>query len=387
MSAPFANPRAQVLIGKETLNLKDKHRPKIEKGASTLFDSFTNKSLFMGVSVELTTDKLSQAEVTFADEDFALLDSFTRDDGVRPLAASVYLGYGEQMGEPVFDGLLAAVEHQNAATTLCFYDRSLRMKLEEKTEYHKGLDTDVMRKLVERNGLKFELVSKTVKGLPLKADMQQAETDWDYLMGLTKDAGLVVWVRGNTLFAARPARVGEPVLTLPERSQIKLTGEQLRYEMPENAGSPASVEVRYRGKGGRRGSGFSIKKGRGRKKIILRDSITELSKTEAQRRAQAIYDLESEPAFTCQVSTLFIPSTRNVMARDTVFLVNRGELFSGLYLVDAVHYDFGPGNLTVDFDLVRDALSCAELLQIPNAQDIYPGTWKRCQERQRRVRG
>ena len=381
------DPHAQILIGEETLNLANKRKPIVEEGAFTLFfDSFTDKSFFTGVSVELTTDKTSQAEVTFVDEDHALINSCTREDGVRPLGASIYLGYGQQMGEPVFEGLLAAVEHSGHKTTLCFYDRGLRMKLEEKTEYHKGLDIDVMKTLVERNGLNFVLADKTIKGLRLKSDMQQGETDWDYLLGLARDAGLVVWVRGGTLFVARPARVGEPVLTLDERDQMLLEGESLRYEMPENAGSPASVEVRYRDRGGKRGSGFSIQRQRGRKKVITRQSINELSKSEAQRRAQAIYDLESEPSFTCQVRTLFLPSTRHVTTRQTVWLLNRGKLFSGLYLVDSVHMNLEAGSgMTMDFDLVRDALSCKELLQIPNARDIYPDAWKRCQERQRRV--
>lgn len=44
--------------------------------------------------------------------------------------------------------------------------------------------------------------------------------------------------------------------------------------------------------------------------------------------------------------------------RQTVMLENRGALFSGLYLVDGLHLDWSPGDLTIDFDLVRDALSC-----------------------------
>ena len=227
----FSNPRARILIGEETLSA-DKRRPEIEEGAFTTFDSFTDKSFFAGLTVELTTGKASQAEFTVADEDYSFIDSYTRSDGVMPCAAYIYLGYGEELGEPVFEGLLAAVEHNDGMSTFCFYDRSLRMKLEEKTEHHKGLDTDVMRKLVERNGLNCMFVDKSIKGLPLKAKMQEAQTDWDLLMSLTQDAGLMVWIRGNTLYLARPARVGEPVLTLKQRDVIALNGENLRYEIP-----------------------------------------------------------------------------------------------------------------------------------------------------------
>ena len=380
------NPRARIRIGEETFIGSKTSKPRIVAGDSTLFDSFTHKSLFVKLSVELTTNKASQAEFTVVDKDFAFIDSYTRDDGVLPCAASVYFGYGEEMGTPVFEGLLAAVEHDNGQSKLCFYDRSLRMKLEEKTGYHKGLDIDVMKALAGRNGLSFELLDKSVKGLPLKSSRQEAVTDWDFLMDLAREAGLVVWVRGSTLYAARPARVGEPVLTLKGRGSLLLKGERFRYETPENVeGSVASVEVRYRGKGGKRGSALSAQRKRGRKKIVISDSVRELSHSEAKRRAQAIQDMESEPSFNASVETLFHPETRKIEVRNTVRLVNRGGLFSGLYLVDAVHMDFSPGNLTMGFALVRDALTCKELMAIPNAQEIYPAAYKRCQERPRRV--
>jgi hypothetical protein len=381
------NPRARILIGEETLSQAHKRRPpQIDEGAFTLFDSFTNTSFFAGVSVELTTGKASQAEFKVLDEDFSFIDSYTRSDGVMPCAAYVYLGYGEELGEPVFEGLLSAVEHNDGESTFCFYDRSLRMKLEEKTEHHKGMDIAVMKKLVERNSLNFELADKSIKGLPLRATKQEMQTDWDFLMSLAQHAGLVVWVRGNTLYVARPAHVGEPVLTLKQRDVLALKGEQLRYEMPENVdGSPASVEVRVRGRGGRRVSGYSAKRKRGRTKIVYHSLRTHSApSSEAQRRAQAIKDLESEPSFTCQVKTLFYPDTRIVGTRDTVWLENRGELFSGLYLVDSVHMNFSPGELTLDFDLVRDALSCKELMQIPNAESVYPDAYKRCKESSQR---
>lgn len=41
---------------------------------------------------------------------------------------------------------------------------------------------------------------------------------------------------------------------------------------------------------------------------------------------------------------------------------------------------FEAGKLEMEFDLVRDALSCADLMKIPNAASIYPDAYKRCQE-------
>lgn len=156
------------------------------------------------------------------------------------------------------------------------------------------------------------------------------------------------------------------MLTLKQQDVIALKGENLRYEMPENVdGSPASVEVRVRGRGGSRQSGFSAKRARGRKKIVFHSLQSNNPASEANRRAQAVKDIESEPSFTCQIKTLFHPSTRLVENRQTVWLENRGRLFSGLYVVDGVHMDFSPGSLTVDltlFVMLSVAKSCWQCL-------------------------
>jgi hypothetical protein len=123
-----------------------------------------------------------------------------------------------------------------------------------------------------------------------------------------------------------------------------------------------------------------VKKGRGRKRIVHHSTSTRSAGPEARRRAQAIQDLESEPSFTCRVKSLFTPESRSVEVRSTIWLEDHGELFSGLYLVDSLHLGFEPGALTVDYDLVREALSCAELMKITNAAEIYPDAYKRCRE-------
>lgn len=247
-----SQPRARVQLTEETFTPPAKRggKPTIVAGATQHLDSFNDKSFFASVGVELTTDKASEAELTVVDEDLSFLDAYTRDDGVLPCAVQIWLGHGQDMGTPVFDGLLAAVEHADHLTTLCFYDRSMRMKLAQRTEQHKGTDLDVMRKLAERNGLKLVLADTTIKGLPLKSRKQEAQTDYEFFMGLARDAGLVTWVRGDSFFVARPARVSSPVLTLKPRDVIALEGAQFRYETPENVdGRPCQRRGQDQGQG------------------------------------------------------------------------------------------------------------------------------------------
>lgn len=82
---------------------------------------------------------------------------------------------------------------------------------------------------------------------------------------------------------------------------------------------------------------------------------------------------------------MLAPDVHAVALRDTLNLEDRGKLFSGLYLVDGISLDFGPGEQTASFNLSREMMTCAELLQLPNAATIYPDAYNRCQERKRRA--
>jgi hypothetical protein len=329
-------------------------------------DSWEQGGLFSAVKVELTTGKASQFELTVVDKDFRFINQYSRAAGIPLLCARLWLCFGEKFGTPVFHGMLASVEHSGMDSTLRFYDFGMRMRLVQKTELHKGLDIDVMRKLVERNGLKFvgpgdafhgiavtSAKHTAFKGVPLKSAKQEAQTDWDYVARIAADAGLVIYVRNETFFASLPARTGDPVLSFKPRDVRLVDESSLRYRTPENQLSrPRSVEQRGRKRGGGRLSGIASEDKRGREVIVTRAGLSVASQSELKRRAQARKELETEPTFTGSIVSMLQTNVR-ADVRDTVELQDWGRLFSGKYLCDSVDYDFSPGVLDVTYDLYR----------------------------------
>lgn len=343
------NPHARIEIFEEQTSGGKK-----EESGNQTWDSWANPSLFSTVGVDLVTNQASQLEFAVFDSDYKFLDQYSRAGGLPWLVARVWLGFGNDLGEPLFKGLLASVEKRSGTSTLRFYDMAFKMRQYQRTDIHKGLDLAVMQKLVERNGLKWVGPGGNVKGLPLKSKKQEEQTDWAFLLDLAGEAGLVIYVRGDTVFATPPARTGTPVLTLGRRNVQVLEENEMRYKVPENMeGRPRRVTHRGRGKGGRRITGTSDESTRGRDRVVIKQSIKHGDKSEAQRRAQAKKELEREHAFECRVRSLRQTNLR-ADVRDTVALVDHGLLFSGKYLVDSVNHDFSPGNLATDYDLYRD---------------------------------
>lgn len=344
------NPHARVEIFEESSEPRGK---KTESG-NKVWDSWIDSSLFAAVRIELVTNEASQLEFTVFDPDYKFLDQYSRAGGVPWAVARAWLGFGNELGEPLFKGLLASVEHGASNSTLRFYDMAFKMRQYQKTEYHKGLDLAVMQRLVERNGLKWEGPGSGVKGLPLKSKKQEEQTDWEMLLSLADEAGLVIYVRGDTVFAKIPARTSEPVLTLGRRDSLVLDGTDERYRVPENLeGRPRRVAHRGRGRAGRRMTGISDESKRGRERVVIKQSIKHGNQAEAKRRAQTKKELEREHAYECTVRSLLHTNIR-ADVRQTLALVNHGLLFSGKYLVDSVYHSFEPGSLTTDYDLYRD---------------------------------
>jgi phage protein D len=341
------NPHARVEIFEEQVT-----EGKQGDAINQVWDSWTDARLFSAVRVELTTNESSQVEFSVSDPELRFINQYSCISGVPWLVARVWLGFGVDLGAPVFKGLLASVEHRDGISTLRFYDMAFKMKIQQKTGYHKGLDIDVMRELVVRNKLKF-VKPQGVKPLPLKSKKQEAQTDWELLLDLAGDAGLVIYTRGDTVFASPPARTGEPVLRLGRKDVRVLMGGDMRYRLPENlTGRARRVEVRGRGRGGKRMAGVSSENQRGREEIVLNQSIKG-GQSEAARRANAKKELEREHAFTCTVST-FLQTNIRADVRQTVELIEWGSLFSGRYLVDSISHDFAPGRMESSYELYRD---------------------------------
>lgn len=338
MSAQPHNPHAVVEVGGER------------------FDSLMHTQLFESVEVDLTTNDASAASWSVFDERFVFLNRWTSADGIAELPVRVLLGFGAAP-RLVFEGILARVEHGPGTTTFRAFDRSFVMRKVQKTEYHRDLtDVEIISKLARRNGLQFEGPQPPVRLDKHRSEKQEAQTDWDFASQRADDAGLVLYVRGNTLYAKEAAKTGEPVLTLVFGRDIFLLDDySLSFNVPENQeGRPAKVEVRGRGRGGRRLRGRAQEHERGTEHVEIKRDLRIRSKRQADRRAEARKALQREHAFNCSVSLL--PSFAGALpdVRQTVALAELGKLFSGKYLIDRARYSFAPGRMEGSLELYRD---------------------------------
>lgn len=308
------------------------------------------------VGVELTTGEASQATLEVFDPKFSFINRYTTAEGIPQATCRVFLGFGPNLGEPVFKGLLARVQRGEAKTIFIAYDMGYKMRLVQKTDYHKGTDLAIIKKLVERNDLKFQGPANPLKLEPHKAMAQDGQTDWEHITEIAHDAGLLLWVRGDTVFADYPAKVGTPRATIVYRRDFELRRDfDLAFKVPENvAGRPKGIEVRSRGRGGKRLSGKSDENIRGHKELKLKHDLSQQTKKRATARAQAQKELDREHAFTLSIRTMKSRRYGPVDVRDTIALEEMGKLFSGSYLADRVSHDFTPGRLTSGFELYRD---------------------------------
>lgn len=334
-------------------------RPGVTDGQGLIvYDSWEQQRLFEKLSVELVTNETSEARFSFFDPNFRLIDSFCGSDAIPQATVRVYLGYGQNLGEPVFKGLLAQVEREQKATTFIAFDMGFKMKLIKKAGYkNKKDDLVILRELAKKNGLKFEGPEKPLNLEPHRAMMQDEQTDWEHAMERAREAGLVLFVRQDTMFAKYPAKIGTPVLTLKNKKDFNLQpGFNFIYRTPENQDArPKQVKVRGRGKGGKRLEGKSDVSNRGRESVILkRDVAGRATKSKLSRRAQAQKELDREHAFEGQIQIAFPPNGERLDVRETVEIDDVGKLFSGKYICDSVAYDFSPGNLNLMLDLYRD---------------------------------
>lgn len=321
------------------------------------WDSWTDKQLIQEVAVELATDQASQATFKVFDPRFEFIDRYTTAGGVPWLVCLFYLGFGQDLGEPVFKGLLAEVQRGDSDTTLICYDMGYKMRQERKAEYHNRLhDLQIIEKLAKRNGLGFEGPDKPIALEPHKALFQDSKNDWEHSAIRAKKSGLVLFVRHDKLFAKEPATLGEPILTLIYRKHFQMLHDfDLQYKVPENQlGRPKVAEYRGRHRGGRRLTGQSSTHPRGTKPVQLTEDLAIHSPAYAKRRAQAHKDLQRDPAFNCTIRS--IPPLPEVRpdARDTVRLMEVGKLFSGRYLIDKVRYTLSGNEFTAEYTLYRD---------------------------------
>jgi phage protein D len=325
------------------------------------YDSWRDARMFESVDVELATNEPSEAEVRVFDPDpeYAFINSITQGDGVAEAAVKIWLGYGEteNLGRPLFEGVLARVERDQGTTICRAYDNGFKMRKLQKTENHnKTTFLKLIEKLARRNGLGFEGpdAPPSLETHPIK---QEARTDWAMALQCADEAGLVLHVRGNTLYAKGPAKTAaEALLTLHFRKDFQLLDDfRLNFKVPENVeGRPAKVQVHARGRGGRRLKGQSQVHARGHERVEIKNDLHRRSGKAAAARAAARKELQREHAFTGEVAVLPSFQVPRVDVRATVALAGLPKLFNGKYLADRVAHRFAPGELTMQLTVYRD---------------------------------
>jgi phage protein D len=331
-----------------------------------IFDSWKHPSLIQQVTVELTTNKISEAHFRIFDPDFKLLNRFTTKNALTNLPMRFWLGFGMDLGEFIFKGLLNRTERNDFDTTLVAYDMGSQMHKHKKTGYHNKLsDVEIIKKLAERNGLKFEAPDKPFRHERHSAMMQAGHSDWELAMERAESAGLVLYVRGDTLYAKEPAHTAKtPSLTLANHSDAYSLNRKefgilqqfdFTHKIPENVkGRPSEVEMRGRGRGGRRLTGRSEVHRRGVTHLDVQKDLEIHTKTYADTKAHARKQLHREHAFSANVRTIPpLPLVRSDV-RDTVKLVGFGDLLSGLYLIDTIRHDLTGSGFSTDYILYRD---------------------------------
>src|SRR6185436_10017720 len=124
----------------------------------------------------------------------------------------IYMGFGQDLGEPVFKGLLARVERGDTDSTLIAFDMALKMRKELKTEYHRGIhDLQIIQKLATRNGLGFVGPDEAPALETHPSMIQDSKNDWEHSMERARSSGFNVFVRQDTLFCKEPAKIKAPI--------------------------------------------------------------------------------------------------------------------------------------------------------------------------------
>jgi len=327
-----------------------------------IYDSWKDKQLFQQVTVELTTNQASECLIRFFDPDFKYIDRYSEDDGVPHCPVDIWMGFGLDLGPKLYTGLMVRTERRDSDSTFRAYDKGHKMKYDKKNEYHNNMnDLDIIKLMATRNGLEFEGPDGGLALPPHDAMMQDHRNDWDLATERARSCGLVLYVRGNTLFAKEPAKVGTPLLSLIYRNDLLNEPRMFHhwdasFKLPENhKGRHKVVKHRYRERGGHQGEGESRRHKRGTTRTENKSEAQIQTKAYASRRAIASKELNREHAYV--VSARSVPPLPQIRPdnRDTIALLNCGKLFSGSYLIDKIMHDHQGNGFVTEYTLYRDS--------------------------------
>jgi hypothetical protein len=356
---PPATPRAVV----------DIQRPGLTGGQDKVrYDSWNEKGLFKSVEIELSMDESSQAKMTFYDPENRVIDAFS--GYTEKAVMKVYLGYGQELGEPVFKGVLACIDRRKGETSFTCYDMAFVMKLLKKTGYkNKKDDIAIIRELVTRNktpnGNALRFSPPEPKKLEPHSTMTQDEqTDWEHVMERAKQAGLHIYCRHDTVFARYPSDTGIRVLTVTPKDDDLLDGWEFTYHaLTDRDSRPATVAHRRRGQAGKRVEGTAkgkaeighITAAQEYTHLNIKHDHAQPSKSKLTARAQAQRELEREHAFQWSFEKIYPADGIRPDALDMVTAKGFDKLSSGDYFVESTRFKFAPGQLSLGIDGYRDA--------------------------------
>lgn len=334
------------------------------KGAVTRYDTLKGEGVVAGVSIDLTGDKSSRATLNVLDSEFAFTDRHLAEAVLKEVEARFWLGYGDDLGAPLFTGLLVRADSDGVTASFQFHDKSTKLKHKRVPRYHKKVsDYTLIEKLAGEEGMRFILLgadADAVAAAPVYDDHMQAGTsDWEEIRASARRAGLVVWVSGDgeTLYARPAGRVsGESVVPLVWGRDVRLLrGSRLTYKLPDNhRGRPRHVEVRGRGPGGRRLSEKSDESARGHGQVEVRRDLHQHSARGARHAAGGKKGRRRDHALEHTVRLLPVYEGKRIELRQTVHLYEAGAFYSGRHVVDRIGYEFRAGELTCDLTLVGD---------------------------------
>lgn len=323
---------------------------------SARYSSRVDGSRLACVTVDLTTDKTSEASVTFADPDFEITDRHLDDTGLPRLGVRIWLGYGEELGEPHFKGVLAGHEHDGERATFRFHDTGAKLKTEKKLRYHNGkTDFGVLRSIAEEHELRFVVLNGARDGAAHESLIQQGMTDWAFVQTIARRSGIRLWVEGDTMFAQEAGKHGTAAQTITYRKDFLLVRPvSLSYKLPENRrGRHAAVKFHVRGADGRRLTGEDAVDERGRKHQSAGEDLPHHTRAEAARRARGKRLHVKETGFEHRIRLLDAGTSR-FRLRAVLALAGCGDFYGGEYVIHALRKEWRRGALTDELTLRRD---------------------------------
>lgn len=322
----------------------------------TRYDSVREGSLLQSVTVDLTTDKTSEAVIVFADSDFSFTDRHLDESGLPNLQARVWMGYRE-LGEPWFKGTLAGHEHDGEYATFRFHDQGAKMKRETKVRYHnRKTDIEIMRELAAEHGLQLSLGDGVEDSEQHDSLIQRGVSDWDFIRTIARRSGVRVWVEGDTLFVRSAGKDGQSAATITYREDFLLVRPvSLSYTLPESRrGRHRSVAVHGRGAAGKRLTGEAQEDGRGRVHQGAGEDLTHHTKAAADRRARARRAHVRESAFEHRIRLIPATVAGRIGLRYVLKLAGCGDFYGGEYTVHSLRKEWRTGKLVDELTLRRD---------------------------------